>query len=168
MLVTWLIHVCDVTQICLIHMWDMTHSQMTQGHERFSFRLCQYGDMTHSFREYRDMTHSFMRVIRLAHDSYVCVTWLIQRAISTARETFRFVCVVTWIIHVNDFLFRSISSSHTSDSHIRLRHETQKWDISHVTCLRHDSCKCVTSAWHHVFTVVRVRDDLPVWWHDSF
>ena len=95
----WLIHMCDVTHLCVDHVstvtwlvstWDVTHSCVWLIH------MC-------------DMTRQYVRC-----DSLICVTWLIHMCDMTRLYGRHDSSIyVTWLIHMCD-----MTPSHTScDTH---------------------------------------------------
>jgi len=103
----WLVHVCEMTLICVIwlmHMCDLILQMFDVTYSHVWHDLCMYVKVAHShvtrlFHMY-DMTHS-----HLWHDSLACMTWL-HHVCYVGTFTFT---RVTWLIHMHNVTGSSIS-----------------------------------------------------------
>jgi len=98
-LMTWLVHMWDMNETCLVHMCDMT--RLDGWHDSFIcvtwlIHMC---DMTHSY-----VWHDLFKYEAWASQaSFICVTWLVHMCDTTRSDVWHdsSICLA-WRIHICD------------------------------------------------------------------
>ena len=149
-LTSWLIHMCDMTYLCVTWQYvgaitDMTHPYVWHDSFICVTWLTHMCAMTHTYRDTRILSPLVDLALKNDVFLFICVTWLIH----ICDMTHSYVCVFfrMWpdllIIHVRHRLIHMCDTTHSYECVCALKN---------VTWLTH--CSCVSQTHSHV-------------WHDS-
>ena len=165
MCVTWLFHVCELTQ-WLILVYAMTNSCV--WHDSFVsvrglIHVCE-----------RDMTYATDDlVLQPPHNSFMCMTWLVyyNYFLDMTRSSLSFVwhdlfMCVTWLIRVCAMTHSNYHMTHSCVWRTPFSDMSYSYDMTHV-CVHHKSYSrhhgTPTTPWCHGCDMTHSYV-----WHDSF
>ena len=111
MCVTWLIHVCDVTQIYVCH---DSFTCVTRSHVWHDSLICA----TWLIPDKGSQRRRYSALACVWHDSFVCVTWLIRMCDSITR--------VTWCMDMCDMTDRYQMNKPNEMKNVKRDEESQK------------------------------------------